>query len=447
MESGYYSLFSNLDSPLSRITIRGMLKVKPVTILWACMGLALAGLLIYQLPPVKQRLGWRVDFAMAYLRGVVRPVGEVPTALPQPAVRVTSNPGGDTPGGTETPGLTEAPGHLPTSTPTPSLPTPSPTPIPASASLPAPAWERQDINNCGPTSLAMYLRFYGWEGDQFDIDEVLKPQRDDRNVNVEELVYYVRTRVGWLSVIYRVGGDLSVLKKLLAAGFPVMIEETFRFADPYWPNDDLWAAHYNLLTGYDDARQVFTGQDSFYGADQKIAYQKLDEYWHSFNHVYILLYPPEQEEKVKSILGEDWDERSNRQRALQKAQDDVDANPSDAFAWFNEGTNLVYFERYDEAAVAYDRARALGLPQRMLRYQFGPFFAYFYARRLDDLFALTQYALKITPNSEEAKLWHGWGLYRSGDSNGAIADFQSALEENANYQDAQYALEFVRANP
>ena len=342
-----------------------MLKVKPVTILGACMGLALAGWLAYQLPPVKQRLGWRVDFAMAYLRGVVRPVGEVPTPLPQPAVRVTSNPGGDTPG------VTDTPWPVPVSSPTPALPTPSPTPIPASASLPAPAWERQDINNCGPTSLAMYLRFYGWEGDQFDIDEVLKPERNDRNVNVEELVYYVRTQAAWLSVIYRVGGDLTVLKKLLAAGFPVMIEETFRFAESYWPNDDRWAAHYNLLTGYDDAQRVFTGQDSFYGADQKITYQKLDEYWHTFNHVYILIYLPEQEERVKSILGEDWDEKANRQRALEEAQAAVDANPGDAFAWFNVGTNLVYFERYDEAAVAYDRARAIGLPQRMLRYQFG----------------------------------------------------------------------------
>jgi Peptidase_C39 like family len=418
-----------------------MHKVKLETILGVCLGLALVGSLAFQFPPVKQRLGWRLDFALAYLRGVVRPVGEVPTALPQPSVRVTRR---DTPGRAPTQVVEATP---PISSPTPSIPTPSPTPIPASVSLPAPAWERQDINNCGPASLAMYMRFYGWEGDQFDIAEVLKPQRDDRNVNVEELVYYVRTRVGWLSVIYRVGGDLTTLKKLLAAGFPVIIEETFRFADPFWPNDDLWAAHYNLLTGYDDAPQVFTGQDSFYGADQKIPYQKLDEYWHAFNHVYILAYPPGQEETVKSILGEDWDEQANRQRALQEAQAAADANPRDAFAWFNVGTNLVYFERYDEAAVAYDRARAIGLPQRMLRYQFGPFFAYFYARRLDDLFALTQYALKITPNSEEAKLWHGWGLYRSGDSNGAIADFQSALEENANYQDAQYALEFVRANP
>ncbi len=414
-----------------------MRKVKPFTILGLMVALALAGFLIYQLPPVNRRLAWRLDFAMAYLRGVVHPVGEMPTALPQPAVRVTSNP-------IATPDV-EQPTLAPS--PTPSVPTPSPTPIPASASLPPPAWERQDINNCGPATLTMYLRFYGWDGNQFDIAGLLKPQRDDRNVNVEELVYYVRTHVGWLNTIYRVGGDLGLLKKLLAAGFPVMIEETFHFADPFWPNDDLWAAHYNLLTGYDDEKQIMTAQDSFYGGDQKVSYQKVEEYWRAFNHVYILVYPPEKEETVKSILGADWDEKTNRQRALETTQAAANANPRDAFAWFNLGTNLVYFERYNDAALAYDRARAIGLPQRMLRYQFGPFFAYFHTRRLDDLLALTEYALKITPNAEEAMLWHGWALYRSGDTNGAIADFRAALEQNPNYADAKYALDFAQANP
>jgi hypothetical protein len=42
-----------------------------------------------------------------------------------------------------------------------------------------------------------------------------------------------------------------------------------------------------------------------------------------------------------------------------------------AFAWFNQGTNLTYFQRYSEAAQAYDTARSIGLPQRLLRYQFG----------------------------------------------------------------------------
>ena len=400
----------------------------------------LAGV-IYQLPPVNQRLAWRVDFALAYLRGVVNPIGEVPTPLPPPAVAVT-NQVVNTPTAAPaiTPAVTDTPG------PTPTLP-PTATPIPATISLSAPGYEKQDINNCGPASLAMYLRYYGWEGDQFNIANLLKPQREDRNVNVEELTFYARTNAGWLNTEYRVGGDLELLKQFLAAGLPVMIEESFYFEEPYWPNDDLWAAHYNLLTGFDENTQTFTGQDSFYGPDQTIDYQTLEEYWHAFNHVYILIYPPTMEETVKSILGEDWDVEVNRQKTMEMAQAETQANPTDAYAWFNLGTNLVYFERYQEAAQAFDEARELGLPQRMLRYQFTPFFAYFHTRRIEDLLALTEYALQITPNAEEALLWHGWALYRSGDTNGAIADFRAALAENPNYPDAQYALDFVRENP
>jgi tetratricopeptide (TPR) repeat protein len=83
----------------------------------------------------------------------------------------------------------------------------------------------------------------------------------------------------------------------------------------------------------------------------------------------------------------------------------------------------------------------------MLRYQFGPFLAYFHAGRTEELLTLTEYALQRTPNSEEALLWRGWGRYRQGDSAGAIADFRAALESNPNSLDAQYALDYVIENP
>ena len=404
------------------------------------LALVLFAGLAYQLPPVHQRLSWRVDFALTYLRGVVRPARPVPTSLPQPALAVTSQP-------TPTPTVASTPTIPPSPSPGPSAtPTPSPTPIPGAITLTAPEWERQDINNCGPATLSMYLHYYGWEGDQFSVAAALKPQREDRNVNVEELAYFVRNNAGWLNILYRVGGDTDTLKRLLAAGFPVMIEESFTFEEPYWPNDDLWAAHYNLLTGYDDAKGTFTTQDSFYGANRQVPYEKLDEYWQSFNRVYIVVYLPEQEATLKALLGEDWDPDRNRQKALEIAQAETGADPENGFTWFNLGTNLVYFERYAEAAQAYDKAREVGLPQRMLRYQFGPFLAYFHSGRIEDLIVLSEYALERTPNSEEALLWHGWAMYRSGKTAQAIADFRQALKENATYQDAQYALDFVTSN-
>ena len=159
---------------------------------------------------------------------------------------------------------------------------------------------------------------------------------------------------------------------------------------------------------------MFISQDVFVGPNLPVSYQDLDKRWQTFNRVYILLFPPEQAATVQAILGDDWDAEQNRTNALERSRLETEKDPANAYAWFNLGTNLVYFDRYEEAAKAYDQARTVGLPQRMLRYQFGPFLAYFHALRTDDLMTLTEYALKITPTSEEAMLWRGWGLYRLG---------------------------------
>ena len=413
--------------------------------LWVIAPLIIASLvalciLLYFIPPINQRLSWRVDFALTYVRSLIDPAGEIPTPLPQPAVAVTQLP-------TATPQQVAAVkvAATPTQGPT-ATPQPSPTPLPESVQLTAPEWEKQDINNCGPASLAMYLRFYGWDGDQFDIANLLKPKREDRNVNVEELTYFARTRVGWLGTEFRVGGDIELLKKFVAAGLPVMIEEGTNIDSTYWPNDDQWAGHYLLITGYDDSIQSFTAQDSFRSPDMIVPYDEVDKNWQAYNRVYIIIYPPEQEATVKDILGDNWDVDANRQHALEVARAETAEDPENAFAWFNLGTNLVYFERYQEAARAYDTSRNLGLPQRMLRYQFGPFFAYFFSGRNEDLLALTEYALQRTPNAEEALLWHGWAMYREGNVPQAVSHFYQALEENPNYEDARYALDFVTEN-
>lgn len=406
------------------------------------IALVLVVVIVFQIPAVQDRFGWRIDFAEVYLRGVVDPVEPLPKpkstvegiaeALAQPTL-------------TPTPRATVPPGETPTVTST-TAPTLTPTAIPARVELPAPAWEVQDLNNCGPATLAMYLRFYGWEGDQTTIASVVKPKKEDRNVNVEELVAYMNTEVPGLEVQYRVGGDIDLLKRLLAAGFPVMIEETFMMEESYWPNDDRWAGHYLLVTGYDDASKTFITQDSFAGSNLPASYEKLNGNWKAFNRVYILVYPTESRAVIQSILGEQWEVEKNRQHALEMAQEEAEADPSDGFAWFNQGTNLVFFEKYSLAAAAYDRAREAGLPQRMLRYQFGPFFAYFNVNRLDDLMELTEYALKRSPTSEETMLWQGWTYYRRGEKERAIELFNKALEARPDYTDAIYALNFVRDN-
>ncbi len=402
----------------------------------------LSGALLLQIPRVNRAVTWRADIAMTYVRMVLHPVHR----LPPPAVSVL--PGVEVV--TSTP---SAPTVEPTLTPTPLVsptPTPVPTPIPAKVQLNPPAFDEnrdiQDWNNCGPATLALYLRYFGWEGDQYDISTVIKPTKDDRNVNVEELVYYVRTHSGWLDAEYRVGGDPERIKHLIAAGIPVMIEETFKTDRKYWPDDDRWAGHYLLVTGYDDAEQVFTVHDSELGPNQKLTYTELDNNWQSFNRVYIMAFPPEMQSTIESILGSDWDVDTNRQNALDASLKETQLEPDNVFAWFNLGSNYVYFERYNEAAQAYDNAWTIGWPERMLRYQFGPFIAYFHSLRNDDLMALTKNALAITRTSEEAMLWRGWGFYRQGDSGDAINLFRAALKIRPDYQDALYAIDYVNNN-
>jgi len=405
-----------------------MSKIKKIIIAFAVF--ALVGLAVYQIPAVQARATWYSIRIGAYARGVIHPVQQVPTVAVTPFV------------------ASPAPSAAPTEAPIASVtPTSTDVPLPSSVSLTAPKYELQDINNCGPASLTMALRMQGWQGNQYDISKVIKPIPQDRNVNPDELAYWVRNYAGWLSVQYRVGGDVHLLKELLAAGFPMIVEEVFNYDTPFWPNDDLWGAHYLLLTGYDDATRSFISQDSFHGANQSLTYDALEKNWKPFNYLYMVVYPPADEGVLRGILGANWDEDESRRHALQISQADTAHDPNDAFAWFNTGSNLVYFEQYADAARAFDSARNAGLPQRMTRYQFSPFIAYFQANRIDDLITLTDYTLQLTPNSEEAWLWQGWAKYRQDDIPAAVADWRKALKEHPGYPDAIYALNFVGAQP
>ena len=214
----------------------------------------------------------------------------------------------------------------------------------------------------------------------------------------------------------------------------------------YLINDDRWAGHYLLLTGYDDQTRQITAQDVLLGPNQIINYDTLEEHWQSFNHVYILVFKPEQADLVQRLMGTDADATANRQNALADAQKETQIDPQNAFAWFNIGSNLVALDKYNEAAQAYDKARSIGLPLRMLRYQFGPFIAYFHAGRIDDLMTLTKYALSITRVSEEAMLWRGWAFYRTGDKTSALTYFRNALDMHPGYADALSAIDYVTNN-
>jgi len=295
-------------------------------------------------------------------------------------------------------------------------------------------------NYCGPANLAMLLSFLGWEGDHDDVAGQVKPYITDKNVMPYELAEFARAQ-GYDAIV-RVGGDLELIKRFINAGFPVMVEKGPHFRDIF--SQITWMGHYQVLNGYDDVRDVFIAQDSFIQADYKQPYEKLIEEWRSFNYTYLVAFPPHKRNDVLNLLGEDADETSNYQRALQKAAEEVGQleGVDLFFAYYNYGTNLVNLRDYAGAATAYDQAFALydALPEdmalrpyRILWYQTGPYFAYFYTARYQDVIEkATRNSIEMVrddePALEESFYWRGKAKIAIGDREGGIEDFTTCLQ-------------------
>lgn len=327
---------------------------------------------------------------------------------------------------------------------------PSPTPayLPAAASVELTGFTHiwQKWNNCGPATLAMNLSYYGLVLNQLDVAATLKPNWDDKNVSPEEMADFARSQ-GFQAWV-RVNGDFDRLRLLLSNGVPVLVETWLELE----PGNGM--GHYRLLTGYDDASQQWTAFDSYVSAgvaaDQPyrgihLSYEELGHLWAVFNRTYVLIYTDDMAPLVLSILGEEVDDSSMWQRALRQAQAEVEQRPDDPFAWFNLGTDLVALGQFEQAGVAYDRARVIGLPWRMLWYQFGPFRAYYETLRYQELIALADATIATAGDIEEVYYWKGLGLAAQGDTTGARQVWQRALELNPNYAEAASALSAIGA--
>jgi hypothetical protein len=315
-------------------------------------------------------------------------------------------------------------------------------PVQPSVALTGFRHEWQTWNNCGPATLSMALSYFGSTFDQAGVADWLRPNREDKNVSPHELVEFARSQ-GYQAVM-GVNGTPDLLRLLLSNGLPVIIE-TWHIPEP-----DNGMGHYRLLTGYDDVGQSWIGHDSYDRANPVNAdgpyqgiylpYTETGELWDVFNRVFVVIYTEAEAPIVESILGERMDEKIMWQQALLQSQIEIQIDPQNAFAWFNVGSNQVALGHYQEAAAAYDQARQLELPWRMLWYQFGPFEAYHAIGRYDEVIALVDATLRLVEDVEELHFWKGQALLAQGDLTGARRSFARAAELNVNYADAVRAL-------
>lgn len=408
---------------------------------------------VYNLPPIHERLSWRVANLRVQIKYALNPPEQVvfvpqeqqdliETIVQSTLQALTPSPANEMePSPTPSPDPTLTPTNpLPTATPEPSpTPTATPTPLPEAVQLAGIVHEYQKFNNCGPATLSMALSYWGWQGDQFVTRAYLRPsyEIDDKNVNPSEMVDFVETQTG-LKALARVAGDLDLLKRFTAAGYPVIIERGLQKPDEYW------LGHYQIISGYDDPQDRLIVHDSFLGPGRgyPIPAQEVVTFWPHFNNVYVLIYPPEREAEVMAMLGPHADETYNHQYAVQKAMEET-AHLSGRdlfFAWFNIGASLAALGDYAGAADAFDYAFTITFndipssdrPWRTMWYRFGPYQAYYHTGRYQDVIDLAYTTLINVdkPVLEETYYWRGLAKEGLGDLEGAIADLRRAANLN-----------------
>lgn len=337
----------------------------------------------------------------------------------------------------------------PTIPPSPTLPpSPTPLPVPPTARLQGITHQFQSWNNCGPATLAMTLSYFDHFVTQSETAAYLKPNPEDRNVSPHEMAAYVNEETP-LQALFRANGAKEQLQQFVANDIPVIVEIGIEPPGEFrWLG---WYGHYLLVVAYDQNTEQFWVYDSWFGTSEEplqnahrdgraLSYEELTTYWPHFNRNYIALYQPEQADTVAQIVGPAMDDDVMWQKALARVRQETSASPNNPFYWFNLGTAYNALGRYDEAATAFDQARAIGLPWRMLWYQFGPYEAYYQVGRYEDILLLAEKTLEDRPYFEESYYYQGLALAATGEPRAARQSLEKAVNLNPRFTPAVEAL-------
>jgi hypothetical protein len=423
-------------------------------------------IVLYYIPPIHSRLSWRLESLRTQLRYAVNPPEEAvfqPTEQAQVNLAVTKMI--QTLQGTLTP---QAPASTSTPKPGPTLkPTITPTPLPSTVMLENVKYEHQHgrLNYCGPANFSMALTYWNWDGNRDVVGKAVKPTDQDKNVMPYELQDFIIDNVPGMSAIVRYGGDIDTLKRLVAAGFPVVAEKGIYETDVNGKYS--WMGHYAFVTGYDGSQDLIIYQDTYQpagsepGHNRKIKTSTFIEGWRAFNYVFIVVYPNEKEGEVLALLGPLADDQWASQHALSVAQSEAQslADIDRFFAWFNVGTSHVALFQYADAAIAYDYAFNLYAdldtndsvrPYRMMWYQTGPYKAYYYTNRFADVINLADTTLNDTiaePVLEESLYWRGMAYYMAGKTELAVNDYRAALSVHPQWIPATQAMQDLGIQP
>ena len=411
---------------MKRLAIRGLSAI----FLCVFLGAAALALLARSDETWARRVAYVPRLAETALRKL-RPVAELPTpppasadnrarllalpplappTLPAPAVEVF-----------EPTRLPAALGPTPTLMPT-AAPTATPEPVGAAqVALTGVQHAYQTWNNCGPVTVAMNRALRALPRPEGG-SRALKPDADDKT-SARQIVAYARSQgfEGIIRTAHRAAAKTDQQR------FPVIVED--------WVNPKT-VGHRPLpaLTGYDQAAVHRAGLAlwSEPGADAGA----FDASWRVFNRN--ISSSTGRNRAAAAVLGE----MASDQACWPTLPSPAETSRSRGFRrWFNLGSTYTLLGENGLAASAYDEARRVGLPFRLLWYQEEPFAAYLGAQRYEDVIRLAEVTLNNAGEHEEAYYYLGLAYQATDRQDAAARALQKALDYNPNLGRAAKALQ------
>ncbi len=287
----------------------------------------------------------------------------------------------------------------------------------------------QSFNNCGPATLSMILSWYGVEVSQSELGAKMRPYQnpqgdnDDKTIFTHEFVKWAQ-KYG-LQAVSRANGDIDLLKKLTANGFPVVVK-TWLHA-----NDDI--GHFRIVRGYDDSAQKVIQDDSYQGPNRKISYYDFLSLWQPFNYNYVVVYREKDTALLKEILGEEFSEDVAWENALRRAREEAELSSESAYPQFNIATSSYHLGDYESSVQAFEEVQD-DLPRRMLWYQIEPVKAYKELGDYEKVFEITE---EIFENGNRAfselYVLRGEVYLERGKEDKAREQFELAVKYNENW--------------
>lgn len=212
----------------------------------------------------------------------------------------------------------------------------------------------QSLNNCGPAAVVMALSSFGISASQETARLALRGTDERRGMGPAGVDQWVKEQFG-LRSLWRNNGTNDLIKKLISNGFTPMVTQ--------WLEDPTKSriSHWRTVRGYDDAAQTFYVNDSMRGRGVPLSYSWFAENWQPFSYRYMVIYKPEDEPKLRTLLGDDWIDSNMRRNFYERARSEA-AEQNNAAGWLTYGEAAYQYGMFVEAVSAFEKGISLGSP-------------------------------------------------------------------------------------